>query len=130
MISSSSQRYLEEQREELHEVRDPLNPSHLEQEHVPVLDCPDPIPVGEPFPVRIEVGIEAPHSTDREHHIEGIDLYVDECLLARLEIPSDCLLPVVTLHVQVDVPCSELQACSHCNRHGSWLARHPCSTSD
>lgn len=45
------------------------------EKHVPVIECPDQVPAGEMFDVRVTVGKEIAHPNTTEHHIQWITLY-------------------------------------------------------
>jgi len=45
------------------------------EKHVPVIECPDQVKSGEPFPVKVTIGKEIAHPNTTEHHIRWISLY-------------------------------------------------------
>ncbi len=45
------------------------------EKHAPVIECPDEVPAGEAFAVKVSVGKEIPHPNTTEHHIQWIQLY-------------------------------------------------------
>lgn len=45
------------------------------EKHVPVIDAPDTVKVGELFDVRVSLGKEVAHPNTTEHHISWITLY-------------------------------------------------------
>ena len=45
------------------------------EKHVPVIECPDKVKVGEPFSVKVSVGKEITHPNTTEHHIRWISVY-------------------------------------------------------
>ena len=45
------------------------------EKHVPVIECPDQVKVGEIFPVKVTVGKEVAHPNTTEHHIRWITVY-------------------------------------------------------
>ncbi len=45
------------------------------EKHVPVIECPDTVPAGEFFDVKVSLGKEIAHPNTTEHHIAWIDLY-------------------------------------------------------
>ncbi len=104
--------------------KDAENLSELEKKHVPVLDVPDKVKAGEPFKVTISVG-SIPHVMETGHHIQRIDLYSGENLLANV-----LLTPVFTRAVATITlvkggahKSSTLRAVERCNLHGLWEAR-------
>jgi superoxide reductase len=45
------------------------------EKHMPVIEVPAQVKVGEAFQVKVSVGKEIPHPNTTEHHIDWIDLY-------------------------------------------------------
>jgi superoxide reductase len=45
------------------------------EKHVPVIECPDSVPMGEFFDVKVSLGKEVAHPNTTEHHISYITLY-------------------------------------------------------
>jgi superoxide reductase len=45
------------------------------EKHVPVIECPDEVPAGEMFDVKVTLGKEVAHPNTTEHHIRWIQLY-------------------------------------------------------
>ena len=45
------------------------------EKHVPVIECPDTVPAGELFEVKVTLGKEIAHPNTTEHHIRFITLY-------------------------------------------------------
>jgi len=45
------------------------------EKHVPVIEAPEAVRAGEPFELRVSVGVEIPHPNTTEHHIRWIRLF-------------------------------------------------------
>ena len=45
------------------------------EKHMPVIEAPEEVRVGEPFQVRVSIGKEIAHPNTVEHHIAWVDLY-------------------------------------------------------
>ena len=45
------------------------------EKHVPAIECPDDVPAGEAFDVKVSLGKEIAHPNTTEHHIAWISLY-------------------------------------------------------
>ncbi len=45
------------------------------EKHVPVIECPDRVGLGEVFDVKVSLGAEVAHPNTTEHHISWITLY-------------------------------------------------------
>ncbi|MDP2994916.1 MAG: class II SORL domain-containing protein [Anaerolineales bacterium] len=45
------------------------------EKHMPVIEVPAQVKVGEAFQVKVSIGKEIPHPNTTEHHIDWIDLY-------------------------------------------------------
>jgi len=107
------------------------------EKHVPVIELPDSVQAGEPFPVTVSVGKEVPHPNTTEHFIAWIDLFFQPAsggfpfhvghfdFRAHGESakgPNQGPVyahPSVTFSVQVDQP-GAFTALSMCNIHGLW----------
>ena len=51
------------------------NADWKKEKHVPVIECPDTIPSGQIFEVKLSIGKEIPHPNTTDHHIRWIALY-------------------------------------------------------
>ena len=100
------------------------------EKHVPVIDCPDTVPAGEPVQITVTVGKEIAHPNTIEHHINWIEVYYnpegDKFVydVGRLEFnvhgeADAATAPAATITVTLNKP-GTLQAVSHCNIHGLW----------
>ena len=101
-------------------ISDPRNPSDLERRHIPVIDSPDKVKIGESFTVTAEIGRSLSHPSDKGHFVEFIDLYADEMLLARVKFNATSCRPKATLEVTLHQPAGELRVLGKCNLHGVW----------
>ena len=100
------------------------------EKHVPVIDCPDTVPAGEPFQISVTVGKEIAHPNTIEHHINWIEVYFNPeggkfaYDVGRFEFnvhgEADILTaPTVSATITLSKP-GTLHAVSHCNIHGLW----------
>ena len=100
------------------------------EKHVPVIDCPDTVPAGEPVKITVTVGKEIAHPNTIEHHINWIEVYYnpegDKFVydVGRFEFnvhgeADAATAPTATITVTLNKP-GTLQAVSHCNIHGLW----------
>jgi len=105
------------------------------EKHAPVIECPDAVPVGEPFEVELSVGKEIPHPNTLEHHIAWIDLYFQPeggkfpIQIGHLAFDAHgesavYTAPAVEVEMKVDKP-GVLYALSYCNIHGLWEGSKP-----
>ncbi len=114
----------------VNEPVDGRNLSDLEKKHLPVVDAPDQIKVGECFQVDVEVGRLLAHPNEHKHFIQFIDLYADDTFLGRVDFTAVKMCPKVTLCAALEGPAEELRVYEHCNMHGTWLARKPIQVSE
>jgi superoxide reductase len=97
----------------------------LEKKHLPVIEAPEKVAVGENFEVRIEVGRHLEHPREHKHFIQFVDLYADDTFLARADFTSAKTCPKVRFCVSLEGDHHELRAYEHCNMHGTWVGRKP-----
>ncbi|QJT09342.1 class II SORL domain-containing protein [Oceanidesulfovibrio marinus] len=45
------------------------------EKHVPVIECPESVPAGEMFDIKVTLGKEVAHPNTTEHHIQWINVY-------------------------------------------------------
>jgi superoxide reductase len=109
---------------------DPGNLSDLEKQHVPHVEAPRTIKLGECFPVAVEVGKLRPHPNERDHFIEFIDLYADEAFLVRLDLTAVNAAPRATLWICLSRPAGILRCHARCNIHGVWAGTTPITVRD
>jgi superoxide reductase len=107
------------------------------EKHVPVIDCPDEVPGGEMFDVKVTLGKEVAHPNTTEHHIRWIQLYFRpeggkfayqvgnfEFTAHGESVDGADKGPVYTNHsvtasMKIDKG-GTLLATSYCNIHGLW----------
>ena len=107
------------------------------EKHVPVIECPDQVPAGEEFEVKVTLGQEIAHPNTTEHHIRWINLYfMPEGSKFTYDVghfefgahgestkgPNEG--PVYTHHgatasMKISQP-GTLYALAYCNIHGLW----------
>jgi superoxide reductase len=109
----------------VNEPGDPNNLSDLEKKHLPIIDAPDVVTLGECFDVTVEIGRLKSHPNEHGHFIQFVDLYADESFLARVDLASVKSCPKVTVAVSLQEMAEEIRAYGHCNLHGSWVGRRP-----
>ncbi len=98
--------------------------SDAEKKHVPLVHVEgDPSP-GESFPVTVWVGEQLAHPMEADHHIEYVELYLDDTLVARCDLSWQHATPKVTFMVKADGP-GTLRAYERCNLHGDWTYSLP-----
>ncbi|HWQ62241.1 MAG TPA: class II SORL domain-containing protein [Negativicutes bacterium] len=107
------------------------------EKHVPVIEAPDSVKVGEKFVVQVSVGKEIAHPNTTEHHIRSIKLFFkpeggkfayvigDYAFAAHGESVEGANKgpaysePQVTAAVKLNGP-GTLVAEAYCNIHGLW----------
>ena len=95
------------------------NPTDTEKKHLPVIDAPDSVGMGEPVTVTVEVGKLLKHPNEPAHHIEWLDLYEDKLYLARADFTGGKVSPEVTFEICLKKS-GVLRAFACCNLHGVW----------
>ena len=68
--------------------KDPANPTDLEKKHLPVIESPDSVQLGECFTVTVEVGNLLAHPNENAHFIEFVELYADDTYLGRADFTA------------------------------------------
>ena len=109
---------------------DPINLTDLEKMHLPTIDAPSQVGLGQCFDVTIEIGRMLPHPKARNHFIEFIDLYADDQFLARANLTAVNSCPVVRMRISLSVPTGQLRAYGRCNMHGVWTSDQPIAVSE
>ena len=99
-------------------AKDPANKTLSEQKHVPVIEVPERLTKGVPFPVTITVG-EVIHPMVKEHYIDYVELFVDDKPAGRATLTPGQNAPKVTFFITVEGPAT-LRAREFCNLHGLW----------
>lgn len=92
-----------------------------ERAHVPVLTLPRHVHLGRPFDLVVQVGLR-PHAMTSEHHIDWIEVCLDERRVAVVDLSTDVAFPIVRLPIVLPAP-AVLTARAHCNLHGTWRTR-------
>ena len=109
--------------EKINKPADPNNLTEGEKKHIPIINVPETIVAGEPFDVTVEVGI-IPHVMEEKHHIEWIELYLNDKKMGRAELSLENKKAEATFTVKADKSLagkeSKLQALENCNIHGLW----------
>ena len=103
------------------EGREPRDLSALtpeERSHVPVLTLPARLRAGRSFDLIVQVGIQ-PHECTEDHHIDWIEVALDERRVFVADLSSDIPFPVVRVPLAVHVA-STLTVRARCNQHGVW----------
>jgi superoxide reductase len=108
-----------EQASAINEVKDLDNMTDLEKKHVPLIHVEGTPVAGEFFPVIVWVGEHLTHPSEAEHHIEFIDLYMDDKFITRCDLTWGNSAPKVTFNISVEGP-GTLRAYERCNLHGDW----------
>jgi superoxide reductase len=107
------------------------------EKHVPVIDCPDAVKAGEPFEVKVGLGVEIAHPNTTEHHISWVsvffhpegDKFTYDVGRFNFNAHGESVAgpnqgPVYTHHMvtttlKIDKP-GTLYAVAMCNIHGLW----------
>lgn len=110
------------------------------EKHVPVIECPDSVKIGESFEIKISIGKEVAHPNTTDHHIRWIQVFFQPegdkfiCQIANCEFSAHGESgegadkgPAYTHHgatvaAMVKKP-GTLYALSLCNIHGLWENR-------
>lgn len=104
--------------------REPADPDALtdeERSHVPVLTLPRHVHVGRPFDLVVQIGLR-PHEMSTAHHVEWIDVCLDERRVAVVDLSPDVPFPIVRIPIVLRGP-AVLVARARCNQHGVWRTR-------
>lgn len=109
----------------VNEAEDPKNLSDLEKKHLPAVDAPDSVAMGECFELTAEVGRLLAHPNEHSHFIEFLDVYADETYLARADFTDVTACPKVTFRLRLNHPARELRVYERCSQHGVWVTRRP-----
>lgn len=107
------------------------------EKHIPVIECPSKVKVGEFFEVKVSIGKEIAHPNTTEHHIRWIQVFFYpegdkfayqvgnfEFTAHGESAQGPNTGPVYTNHevkfsMKIDKP-GTLYAMSYCNIHGFW----------
>ncbi|NQT20748.1 MAG: superoxide reductase [Planctomycetes bacterium] len=114
--------------QQMNKVADPANMTELEMKHNPVISCPDSAKADEPFECTVHVGKLKAHPNEAAHHIEFIDLYVDDLFLCRVDLQARKSNPRITFEIMLRQS-GVLKAYQSCNMHGVWVSEKKMSIS-
>lgn len=103
----------------INQAKDLSNMSDFEKKHVPMIEISGTPRPGEAFEVTVWVGEQLAHPSEAEHHIEFIDLYLDDMFIARSDLTWGYTDPKACFTLRLDRPGS-LRAFARCNLHGDW----------
>ncbi|HUW34344.1 MAG TPA: class II SORL domain-containing protein [Planctomycetota bacterium] len=106
---------------QINAVADPENMTDLEKKHDPVIICPDSVKTNQPFDCTVHVGKHMAHPNEPAHHIEFIDLYLDDIYLCRTDFAGKKSDPKVTFSIMLPKS-GKLTAYENCNIHGVWAS--------
>lgn len=100
---------------------DAANMSDLEKKHVPVIECPDTVRVGEPFTVKVKIGAN-PHVMEEGHFIQWVEVKFGENLYARTELTPVFSRPEISFTLVKGGKHSTrtMRVIERCNLHGLW----------
>ncbi len=104
--------------------RTPIDPEQLtdeERSHVPVRTLPRHVHLGRPFDLVVQIGLR-PHEMSSAHHIDWIEIDVDERRVAVIDLSTDVPFPIVRVPVVLHAA-GTLSARARCNQHGVWMTR-------
>lgn len=93
--------------------------------HMPHVICPDSVPRGEKFEVKVRLGEEYPHPDEPDHFISVIQLWNRETLLAEARYTAG-VFGTSPAHSEVDFyivapeVSMNLSAMAVCTKHGLW----------
>lgn len=93
----------------------------LERSHVPVLTLPRHVRIGRPFDLVVQIGVR-PHEMSAAHHIEWVEVCLDERRVAVIDLTVDVPYPIVRVPIVLGAP-AMLVARARCNQHGVWRTR-------
>ncbi len=106
--------------------RVPADPEQLtdeERSHVPVLTLPRHVHLGRPFDLVVQIGLR-PHEMSSAHHIDWIEIDVDERRVAVIDLSTDVPFPIVRVPIVLHAA-GTLTARARCNQHGVWMTSRP-----
>jgi len=99
-------------------AKDPANKTLSEKKHVPVIEVPERLTKGVPFPVTVTVG-EVIHPMVKEHYIDYVELFVDGKPAGKATLTPGSNAPKVTFFITLEGSAT-LKAREFCNLHGLW----------
>jgi superoxide reductase len=104
-----------------HQINQPgPEPSEMAKKHCAAVCVHDQPVAGQPLTVHIRVG-SVPHPMENGHHIQFLDLFVDDLYVSRVSLTPVVNSPEATLHVTLAREGkTTLRVVSRCNLHGLW----------
>jgi superoxide reductase len=103
------------------EAIDPDALTDLERSHVPVLTLPRHVHLGRAFDLVVQIGVR-PHEMSTAHHIDWIEVCLDERRVFVADLGADVAVPIVRVPIVLRAPAT-LTARARCNQHGVWRTR-------
>ena len=100
----------------------------LGEKHAPVITLPPDMKPGKPAKVRVNVG-GGKHPNTNEHHIQWVELRVNDLYVGRADFSPVVLEPEVEFTFVCPGRDYEIAAVARCNLHGLWLSKLPCTCS-
>jgi len=94
-------------------------PTELAKKHSAAVCVSDQARADEPFNVSLRVG-GIPHPMENEHHIQFVELFVDDLYASRVDFVPVVNEPEATLVLRLPAGSYKLRAVSRCNLHGLW----------
>lgn len=104
---------------QINRAEDMSNLTDLEKKHTPVIDAPDKVNAGEPFEVTVEVGKLLKHPNEMGHHIQWVNLFSNDLLIATANFTPVLAEPKASFVVTLQKS-TTLRAVERCNLHGEW----------
>ncbi|MDX8408429.1 MAG: desulfoferrodoxin family protein [Mariprofundales bacterium] len=89
--------------------------------HTPLLSAPAKVKAGQPFVVEIHVG-EKQHPSLVDHHVEWLQLYAGEMLLAHVQLTPTMTLPNLSLTVMLEES-ADLKVVEAPNHSAGWVSK-------
>ncbi len=95
------------------------------EKHVPQIEVPAKVKIGESFKITIIVGKEAPHPNTIEHHIKWIEVFAKDDTarpvvhVATFDMGPTYASPTVTFPMMLSKSAT-IHALEYCNIHGVW----------
>jgi superoxide reductase len=103
----------------INQAKDISNMSDLEKKHVPMIHIDGQPKMGEFFDVTVWLGEQLPHPMEVDHHIEFIDLYLDDMFISRCDLTWQHTYPKASFSIKLERS-GNLRAFERCNLHGDW----------
>lgn len=106
------------------EGREPADPAAMSPEelaHVPVLSLPSSPRIGRPFDLAVQIGV-TPLAPSDEHHVEWIEVKVDDRSIFVADLSLEVPYPVLRLPIVLGAA-GTLVVRARCSVHGVWITR-------